>query len=939
MNEKSSKGYKIPSSHDERDKGGMILPETVMEGSKRSIIVGQNQLRETPRGLDNRRTINTHNSSLGIFDDDELKRSSINHQPRQAYFQGMKPPTLEGRNEKGSCDIDAGSMIDSLKKSTNLSIGSESLKALNKYEEVPPKLVQPPTLTESCPGCLTLKSLIRSFEKDLTSTLERIDQLINQNRLNRGFGDFSVRVQNIEFQLEKEKSRKDKFYRGKNEGLAHNFKLGIFVSRMEAVCKGLVERLVASGLQKNFPKEYDNDVHEMSIDHGICVNLKAEHLNKERIGSLDGLPGRPGFPKVGGDNINLANPFPMQSMKSLRSFKFEEIYKKELIVSKISFRHLPDLRQESIVRQIIEQSIGNVDLISYLRENIVGRYNIIETPWGSRLRVYADFTASGQDLRLTDSVMESIKENYSNTHTEASHDGKIMNTLLKEAELVIMKLCNANPVTHSLVGAGSGCTGAIEFVQKILGTYIPPKTSQVLSEIITFKKIKDKLRKKKNLPMVIISGYEHHSNEITWRNQLCDVERVPFNEAGFMDLEILDSMLKKLSKAYNRIICSFSAGSNVTGIRTDIPETTRVVKKYNGLLFFDYAGIAPYVKIDMNNEIDGIFISPHKFLGGPGTPGIAIIKNRIYPHELDPTHGGGGTVDYVNPDNVVYSRSITEREKSGTPAILQTIKASIAFSIKEMIFPFIHSREQDILNRFFNSFRLNPTLTILGPDDPKNRVNIISFNVAHPSPSGDRFLHPSYIVRLLSDLFGIQARSGCSCASTYGHELLGIDMKTSNRVLKWVETLESRIPSLAGIKDGWARINLHYSMNDDDVDYIITAVKFIADKGPLFLPFYLFDPRNGTWSHVNEWSGGKPKCLNFNLLLAEKSYAKDEKARSMLMKDHVDQANSLAKNLSGSFPLDPLLLWGDAARFYVAKGNVKFSELIEQKSSMLSQRK
>ena len=98
------------------------------------------------------------------------------------------------------------------------------------------------------------------------------------------------------------------------------------------------------------------------------------------------------------------------------------------------------------------------------------------------------------------------------------------------------------------------------------------------------------------------------------------------------------------------MIASLSAGSNITGVITDVRRVTQIVKKYNGLVFFDYAGTGPYEKIDLSIDFDGIYISPHKFLGGPGSCGITIFKNSIYNNRLSPTHGGGGTVSYVNKE-------------------------------------------------------------------------------------------------------------------------------------------------------------------------------------------------------------------------------------------------------------------------------------------------
>lgn len=143
---------------------------------------------------------------------------------------------------------------------------------------------------------------------------------------------------------------------------------------------------------------------------------------------------------------------------------------------------------------------------------------------------------------------------------------------------------------------------------------------------------------------------------------MCDVKVVPLTDEGFLDFQALDNIIIENISKYKKIICSFSAGSNVTGIVTNVKKVISVVKKYDVLLFFDYAGVGPYVEIDLSQSIDGIYLSPHKFLGGPGTCGLAIFKKSIYNKKIDPTHGGGGTVDFVNENLVFYTDDIEARE-------------------------------------------------------------------------------------------------------------------------------------------------------------------------------------------------------------------------------------------------------------------------------------
>lgn len=120
-----------------------------------------------------------------------------------------------------------------------------------------------------------------------------------------------------------------------------------------------------------------------------------------------------------------------------------------------------------------------------------------------------------------------------------------------------------------------------------------------------------------------------------------------------------------------------SAGSNVSGVLTDVRKVALITKLYGGYTLFDYAAVGPYVPIDLSQRdengnflIDAIFISPHKFLGGPGTPGVLIMNRKLYNNKLNPTHGGGGTVDFVTLGDEFYSESIMARENSGTPGVI-----------------------------------------------------------------------------------------------------------------------------------------------------------------------------------------------------------------------------------------------------------------------------
>jgi selenocysteine lyase/cysteine desulfurase len=281
-----------------------------------------------------------------------------------------------------------------------------------------------------------------------------------------------------------------------------------------------------------------------------------------------------------------------------------------------------------------------------------------------------------------------------------------------------------------------------------------------------------------------------------------------------------------------------------------VQEIARLLHRHGAHACFDYAASAPYVAIDMNPprdadggdpSIDAVFISPHKFLGGPGSSGVLVFNERLYPRDLPPSVAGGGTVDYVSPVDQDFIADVEEREKAGTPGVLQTLKAALALDLKARIGAGrIEAREGELLARAMQRWSAHPRIEILGNPDPARRIGIVSFNLADPR---GRYLHPKFVTALLNDLFGIQSRAGCSCAGPYGHRLLGIDEPTSELYRDWVRK------GFQGIKPGWCRVGFHYAMDDVEAGFVIDAVEFVAELGYRFLPLYDFDAATGAWGH------------------------------------------------------------------------------------------
>lgn len=515
--------------------------------------------------------------------------------------------------------------------------------------------------------------------------------------------------------------------------------------------------------------------------------------------------------------------------------------------------------------------------LDFVRSEIIGNDSVFETPYGKRNLFYADYTASGRSLKFIEEKLFDIAKSYANTHTTDDYTGEYLTELLHSAEKMIKKSVNAGN-DYKIIAAGSGSTGALKRLQEILGIFIPPHTKdRIMSSIKGLAcdacNVMDKI--KIDRPVVFIGPYEHHTNELMWREAFAEIVVIELNDDGDIDAELLKRELKK-EKYKDRVkFCSFSAGSNITGLITDTYQLAKIAHENGAYIFFDFAAVAPYVEINISKDslsyYDAIFYSPHKFLGGPGSSGILIFHEKLYRTDLAPTTAGGGTVDYVGFFDQDYTKDIETREKAGTPPILQTIKTALAADLKEKIgIKVIESIENRNKKLFFDHFKNHKKVEIIGNKDPNKRIPIISFNIRHL----DKYLHPRFVTRLLSDLFGIQSRAGCSCAGPYGHRLLGITNDLSQKFRKAVIN-----EGISGVKPGWVRVNLHYVFTEKDIQFLIKAIEFIAEYGERFLKIYAFNPHTADWKHKNYVHTFKEISIETDFNIESIKYAEIEKLR------------------------------------------------------------
>jgi len=538
------------------------------------------------------------------------------------------------------------------------------------------------------------------------------------------------------------------------------------------------------------------------------------------------------------------------------------------------------------------------DVAALLRRAEIGRRTFVATPFGRRLVTYADQTATGRALAFVEGALAAVRPVYANTHTSISTTGRVMTRLREEARRVVARAVGAS-VEDVVLFTGSGATAAVNKLVGLLGLRIsePLERRHGLSRHIP----------PAERPAVLISPYEHHSNELPWLESVAEVVEVGLGADGRLDLADLDAKARALS-ARPLKVGAFSAGSNVTGALTDVRAVARVLHAHGFLACADYAAAGPYLPIDMHppdpaERLDAIFVSTHKFLGGSEGSGVLVAHRDLFRSRV-PERPGGGTVDYVaafDRVSVDYTSHLAEREEGGTPDILGDVRAALAFLVKEAAgAERILAHDLALAERAVARLSRHPRLTLYGPPGP--RLPILSFNVEG--------LHHDLASALLDQLFGIQNRAGCACAGPYGHKLLGVGPERSADYRRAIAA------GVLALKPGWVRLSLPWHATGEEVEFLLRAVELLADHGEAFVPLYRLGWRDGLWRHLDgepadpaplrldaaallEAAAGRPPWPALETEGFSEADAVAERARTL------DEADRLARELAARWHTEP----------------------------------
>lgn len=478
-------------------------------------------------------------------------------------------------------------------------------------------------------------------------------------------------------------------------------------------------------------------------------------------------------------------------------------------------------------------SVQLEDFFASYSNDIIGYRQCFESPFGSKEIVYADWTASGRAYRPIETCMQNeILPFVGNTHTGTTITGTLMSAAYEAAKSVVKKHVRANE-QDALVFCGSGMTAAVSKLQRILGLRTPDRLTHYTKNGRESISIDETLR-----PMVFVTQMEHHSNQISWMETIAKVAIIPNDDSGNVDMEYFRAELERYRHVKNKI-AAITACSNVTGIQTPYHRIARLLHTYGGICCVDFACSAPYVNIDMHpaeegTHLDAIYFSPHKFLGGPGTPGVLVFNENLYANAV-PDQPGGGTMAYSNPwAGRAYISGIEQREDGGTPPFLQAIRAAMCVQLKEeMGVDNILRREEEMVQLIFSRMSRMKTVQVLEGHISK-RLGVISFIVPG--------VHYNLIVKMLNDRFGIQTRGGCSCAGTYGHHLLQIDAAESLEIFKAIQAGD------LSCKPGWIRLSIHPTMTNAEIEFIMDAIELTATHVSRWRKDYTYHPASNEFT-------------------------------------------------------------------------------------------
>ncbi|MGG7164381.1 aminotransferase class V-fold PLP-dependent enzyme [Clostridium ihumii] len=385
---------------------------------------------------------------------------------------------------------------------------------------------------------------------------------------------------------------------------------------------------------------------------------------------------------------------------------------------------------------------------------------------------------------------------YSSIHRGDGYKSQLSTKIYDDSRNTIKSFLNCDDDRMDVIFV-KNCTEAINKLANILKDYEPEKD-------------------------VILSTFmEHHSNDLPWR-KLYSVYYVNVDDNGNLDINDLES---KLIKYNNRVkLVTVTGASNVTGHKTPINSIAKLVHNYNAKILVDGAQLIPHSPVnlmpyDSLEHIDFAAFSGHKFYAPFGSG--ALIGPKDILSCCSPDYVGGGTIDFVTHDFVIWADS-PDKYEAGTPNVLGSIAIVSAIeTLSDCGMKNIENYERYLTKYATLNMLKIPNVILYGDYlNFNNKVSIIPFNI--------NGLHHKLVSKVLSLEFGIGVRSGCFCAQPYMQKLLNI---SQSEIMKNLTLPKEKYP-------GTLRISFGMYNTISEINELIFALNKIATNRKYYLDKY-----------------------------------------------------------------------------------------------------
>lgn len=408
-----------------------------------------------------------------------------------------------------------------------------------------------------------------------------------------------------------------------------------------------------------------------------------------------------------------------------------------------------------------------------------------------RRYINLDNAASTPSLRAVQEAVNNFLPFYSSVHRGTGFKSQVSTHAYEQSRRSVLAFVEARPEEHTCI-FGKNTTEAINKLARRF-----PFTSE-----------KD---------VILTSGMEHHSNDLPWRGvgHTVHVRLTPdgrLNEADF------DAQLQAYGKRV--ALVAITGASNVTGYLNPIHRLAEKAHAAGAQILADCAQLAPHRKVDMGPlddpaHLDYVTISAHKMYAPFGTG--ALIGRRDTFDQGDPDYRGGGTVEIVTLDDVIWAES-PDRDEAGSPNTVGAVALAAAIEQLSAIgMQKVAQHEAELTEYALQRLAKLPQIYVFGDTNPANAANRLGV-----IPLAVKNMMHFKAAAILGYEFGIGVRSGCFCAHPYILHLLGLSQEQADQVRgRMIAGDRSDMPGLIR-----ASFGLYNTL--EDVDGLIEALDRIA---------------------------------------------------------------------------------------------------------------